>query len=178
MTNDLAPIQNMIYEVRGQKIMLDSDLALLYGVETRTLNQAVKRNAMRFPQDFMFKLTEDELESLRFQFGTSNLTSQFVTSSWGGKRKLPHVFTEQGIAMLSSVLKSDRAIAINIQIMRMFVKMRYLTIEHKDLKERIQDLEQYLIHYAQDTNTEIDKINQAIDLLMDRTRPARIGFKE
>ena len=104
--NELMQIQNMIYEIRGYKVMLDSDLATLYEVETRTLNQAVKRNIDRFPNDFMFQLTKDEFK---------NLKSQIVTSSWGGARKLPYAFTEQGVAMLSGVLKSKKAIEANIQ---------------------------------------------------------------
>lgn len=148
--------------------MLDSDLAMLYGVETRALNQAVKRNIERFPQDFMFQLTKEE-------FG--NLKSQIVTSSWGGVRKLPYAFTEQGVAMLSSVLKSKRAIDINVQIMRTFVQIRKLAVEHRDLQEQITELKQYFIQYAKDNNEELDRINEAINLLLDRTKPAQIGFK-
>lgn len=168
MVADLIEIRNLIYVVRGQKVMLDSDLAMLYGVETRALNQAVKRNIERFPQDFMFQLTKEEFE---------NLKSQIVTSSWGGVRKLPYAFTEQGVAMLSSVLKSKRAIDINVQIMRTFVQIRKLAIEHKDLQEQITELKQYFLQYAKDNNDEIDRINEAINLLLDRTKPAQIGFK-
>lgn len=168
MVADLIEIRNLIYVVRGQKVMLDSDLAMLYGVETRALNQAVKRNIERFPQDFMFQLTKEEFE---------NLKSQIVTSSWGGVRKLPYAFTEQGVAMLSSVLKSKRAININVQIMRTFVQIRKLAIEHKDLQEQITELKQYFLQYAKDNNDEIDRINEAINLLLDRTKPAQIGFK-
>lgn len=168
MSADLIEIRSLIYLVRGQKIMLDSDLAMLYGVETRALNQAVKRNIERFPQDFMFQLTKEE-------FG--NLKSQIVTSSWGGVRKLPYAFTEQGVAMLSSVLKSKRAIDINVQIMRTFVQIRKLAVEHRDLQEQITELKQYFIQYAKDNNEELDRINEAINLLLDRTKPAQIGFK-
>jgi len=168
MTNDLIPIQKMIYEFRGHKVMLDSDLAVLYQVEVKRLNETVKRNIERFPADFMFQLTQREFADLK---------SQFVTSSWGGKRKLPNVFTEQGIAMLSGLLNSKTAIAVNIQIMRTFVKMRQFALEHKDLTLRIEELEHYLIQYAKETNIEIDNINKAIDLLLDRTKPAKIGFK-
>lgn len=108
-------IKDKIYAVRGLKVMLDRDLANLYGVLTRNLNKAVKRNIDRFPNDFMFQLTENESKNLKFQFGTSN---------WGGVRKLPYVFTEQGVAALSGVLKSKRAVEINIQIVRAFVAMR------------------------------------------------------
>ncbi len=107
-------IANKIYFIRNQKVMLDRDLAALYGIETKVLNQAVKRNMSRFPEDFMFQLTEIEFQ---------NLKSQIVTSSWGGSRKLPSAFTEHGVLMLSSVLKSDKAIQVNIQIMRIFTKV-------------------------------------------------------
>ena len=110
-------ISQKIYIIRGKKVMIDEDLAALYGVETKALNQAIKRNSTRFPDDFMFTLNRTE---------TKNLRSQFVTSSskYGGRRYLPHAFTEQGVAMLSSVLNSDRAIQVNIQIMRMFTRLR------------------------------------------------------
>lgn len=115
--NELQLIQSKIYELRGQKVMLDFDLAEMYQVETRVLNQAVKRNIKRFPPDFMFQLTPDEWEVLK---------SQFVISSWGGTRKLPFAFTEQGLAMLSGVLNSDIAIQVNINIMRAFVAVRQM----------------------------------------------------
>ena len=166
--NDLVQIQNLIYEIRGLKVMLDSDLATLYQVQTKVLNQTVKRNLKRFPADFMFQLTKEEF---------LNLKSQFVTSSWGGVRKMPFVFTEQGVAMLSGLLNSDIAIAVNIKIMRAFVQIRKLSIEHKDLQEQIYEIKQYFLQYAKDNNKEIDKINEAINLLMDRTKPAKIGFK-
>ena len=115
--NQLELIQSKIYEIRGQRVMLDFDLAVLYQVETRVLNQAVKRNIKRFPSDFMFQLTPDEWVILK---------SQFVISSWGGTRKLPFAFTEQGLAMLSGVLNSDIAIQVNINIMRAFVAVRQM----------------------------------------------------
>ena len=147
--------------------MFDSDLATLYQVQTKVLNQAVKRNLKRFPSDFMFQLTKEEF---------LNLKSQIVTSSWGGVRKMPYVFTEQGVAMLSGLLNSDIAIAVNIKIMRAFVQIRKLSVEHKDLQEQIQELKQYFLQYAKDNNAEIDRINEAINLLMDRTKPRKIGF--
>ena len=164
---NLIQIQNLIYEIRGQKVMLDSDLATLYQVQTKVLNQAVKRNLKRFPSDFMFQLTKEEF---------LNLKSQFVTSSWGGVRKMPYVFTEQGVAMLSGLLNSDIAITVNIKIMRAFVQIRKLSVEHKDLQEQIQELKQYFLQYAKDNTAEIDRINEAINLLMDRTKPSKIGF--
>ena len=127
-------IQRKIYLVRGHKVMLDKDLAQMYGVPTKSLNLAVKRNLSRFPEDFMFKLTQSEAASLRFQFETSKVGR-------GGQRYLPYVFTQEGVAMLSSVLNSERAVQVNIQIMRVFVKLRELILSHKDLARKIEDLE-------------------------------------
>ena len=124
-----ATIENKIYEIRSQKVMLDFDLAELYEVETRVMNQAVKRNKDRFPQDFMFQLTTEEAESLRFQIGTSNVGR-------GGRRYLPYVFTEHGVAMLSSVLNSKRAIEVNIAIMRAFVKLREMLETNEELNRQ------------------------------------------
>ncbi len=165
---ELVTIQNMIYEIRGHRVMLDSDLAMLYEVETRVLNQAVKRNVERFPHDFMFQLSKEEFE---------NLISQNVTSKWGGVRKMPYAFTEQGVAMLSGILKSKRAIETNIQIMRTFVRMRQWAIENKDLAQRLSDLEHYFIQHCKDDKEEFQKIYEALGLLMDRTKPSQIGFK-
>jgi hypothetical protein len=124
--------------VRGKKVMLDRDLALLYGVATMRLNEQVKRNRNRFPEDFMFQLTKEEV---------ANLKSQIAISSWGGDRKLPYVFTEQGVAMLSSVLHSERAVQVNIAIMRAFVKLREFLLTHKELAEKIEELERkYQLH--------------------------------
>ncbi|HEX4104197.1 MAG TPA: ORF6N domain-containing protein [Candidatus Paceibacterota bacterium] len=128
----LEIIEQRIYLIRGRKVILDSDLAELYGVETKNFNKAVKRNLGRFPQDFMFKLTQGEADNLRFQIGTS---------SWGGRRYLPYVFTEQGVAMLSSVLKSEQAIRVNIAIMRVFARLRELLASHAELLRRLDDLE-------------------------------------
>ena len=126
-------ITSKIYLIRGQKVMLDRDLAQLYGVETKALKQAVKRNIGRFPEDFMFELTKHEFDNLR---------SQFVTSSWGGTRYSPMAFTEQGVAMLSSVLNSDRAITVNIQIMRTFIRLRQAILDNADLRKELEDLKQ------------------------------------
>jgi hypothetical protein len=148
-------IQEKIYYIRGEKVMFDRDLAVLYGVETKTLNRAVKRNMDRFPEDFMFQLNKQENTTfLGLQNITLNLKSQVVTSkkaknlkyqigtsSWGGKRKPSYVFTEQGVAMLSSVLKSERAIKVNIQIMRTFTQIRKMLISHKDLREKLEIME-------------------------------------
>lgn len=127
-------IKQRIYVVRGYRVMLDSDLAELYGVQTKNLNKAVKRNLERFPVDFMFQITEDEYENLRFQFGTSSLKH-------GGSRYLPFVFTEHGVAMLSSVLRSEIAVQMNILIIRVFIKVKELVLSNKDLEIRIGEVE-------------------------------------
>lgn len=127
-------IERKIYLIRGQKVMLDSDLAELYGITTKVLVQAVKRNLKRFPSDFMFVLTNQEVASLRSQIVTSKIGR-------GGRRYPPYAFTEQGVSMLSSVLNSDRAVEVNIQIMRTFVKLREIIASHKDLAKRLDDLE-------------------------------------
>jgi phage regulator Rha-like protein len=123
-------IEKKILLIRGEKVMLDADLAELYAVETKMLVRAVKRNIDRFPEDFMFQLAEEEFQNLRFQFGTS--------SQWGGRRYLPYVFTEQGVAMLSSVLNSERAVQVNIAIMRTFVKLRELLSTNKRQKNHLK----------------------------------------
>jgi hypothetical protein len=126
-------IERAILLVRGHKVMLDSDLASLYGVETRRLVEAVKRNIQRFPDDFMFQLNQEEFDNLRSQFATS--------SSWGGRRYAPYAFTEQGVAMLSSVLRSPRAVAVNVEIMRAFVRLRGMLGSHADLARKLDALE-------------------------------------
>ena len=127
-------IREKIYQIRGRKVMLDSDLAALYEVKTKSLNLAVKRNETRFPEDFMFQLTEDEFERLRHQFETSK-------QGRGGRRYLPYAFTEQGVAMLSSVLNSERAVQVNIQIIRAFTKIREMLQVHKVLWRKIEEME-------------------------------------
>ena len=131
MSVDLIIVQNLIYEIRGQKVMLDFDLAKLYQVETKVLNQAVKRNSKRFPPDFMFQLDNKEFAILK---------SQFVTSSWGGTRKLPYAFTEQGVAMLSGLLHSDVAIDANIAIMRAFVQVRQYLLTTASMSAELKEL--------------------------------------
>ncbi len=127
-------IKQKIFVVRGQKVMLDEDLAELYGVLTKNFNKAVKRNISRFPPDFMFQLTREELQNLRFQIGTSS-------SEYGGRRYLPYVFTDFGVAMLSSVLNSERAIQMNILIIRIFIKIKELILSNKDLEIRVGEIE-------------------------------------
>jgi hypothetical protein len=127
----IIPIERIaaqIYAIRGQSVMLDADLAALYGVETKAFNQAVRRNIDRFPEDFMFRLTDKETENLR---------SQFVTSSWGGRRYNPYAFTEHGVAMLSSVLRSKRAVEVNILIVRTFVRLRRILSTNEDLARKV-----------------------------------------
>lgn len=164
-----------IYLLRGQKVMLDSDLAEMYGVETRVLNQSVNRNADRFPEDFMFRLTEQEW---------TNLKSQNVTSSWGGRRKLPNVFTEHGVLMLSSVLNSEQAIAVNIRIMRVFTKLRESLLTNQDILLKLEQLDKNLInmgHNVKMHDGEIETIFELIKEIMEekiRPRPRNpIGFK-
>lgn len=150
-------IQPMIRVIRGQQVMLDNDLATLYGVETRALNQAVKRNINRFPDDFMFQLTKEELD---------NLISQNVTSSWGGTRKLPYAFTEQGIAMLSSVLKSQTAVEVNIRIMRAFIVMRRFIATNAQLFQRLETIEYHQLEMKQHqevTDKRIDEVFRRLD---------------
>ncbi|MDP2924198.1 MAG: ORF6N domain-containing protein [Candidatus Omnitrophota bacterium] len=155
-------IERKIFLVRGKKVMLDKDLALLYGVTTGNLNKAVNRNIERFPEDFMLELTKKEFNNLIFHFGTS---------SWGGTRKLPKVFTEHGILMLSSVLNSKRAIQVNIQIMRVFAKLRKMIESHKDLLKKIEDMEK---KYDSQFKIVFDAIKQI--MIQEEKPKRRIGF--
>jgi hypothetical protein len=168
MSKEIIPIERIaqsIRRIRGHKVLLDSDLAVLYGVTTGNLNKSVKRNSERFPSDFMFRLKADEVRNLRFQFGISR---------WGGRRAIPYAFTEQDIAMLSSVLNSDRAVKVNIAIMRAFVKLRQILETNRELGKKFSELEQRVGKHDE----EIDAILEAIRPLMappDRPRP-EIGF--
>lgn len=160
----IEDIARRILTLRGERVLLGPDLARLYGVEIRALVQAVHRNRNRFPADFMFQLDAEEWH---------NLKSQFVISSWGGSRSLPYAFTEQGVAMLSSVLRSPRAIAVNIEIMRAFVRMRGMMVEHSDLALRLDQLEQ---EYDGKFKVIFDAIRQLMTLPDDPQRE-RIGFR-
>ena len=164
-------IISRILFIRGKKVMFDSDLAKLYGVETKELNRAVKRNRDRFPDDFMFQLNNFETSNLRCQFGPSSLISQIVISKHGGRRNNPYVFTEEGVAMLSSVLKSKKAIQVNIQIIRTFKKLREILSENKKLAEKIEKME---LKY----DSKILQIFQVIkNLITEKEKPKnRIGF--
>ena len=167
--NQLELIQSKIYEIRGQKVMLDRDLAELYQVETRVLNQAVKRNIDRFPEDFMFQLTKEEFDQLK-----TNLIFQNGISNWGGTRKLPYAFTEQGLAMLSGILSSDTAIQVNINIMRAFVAVRRLISnppvdKNAELREEMKKLKDYMEEIFadqndinEDTRIQLELINQTL----------------
>jgi hypothetical protein len=161
-------ILNRIYVVRGQKVMLDEDLAAMYGVETRRLNEQVKRNRKRFPSDFMFTLTGKEFD---------NLMSQNATSSWGGRRKLPYAFTEQGVAMLSSILNSDTAIEVNIRVIRVFTKLREYALTHRDILIQLSKLEKEVKGNSRDISNIFAVLKELIEKQV-RTAPRnRIGFK-
>lgn len=164
-------VMNKIYIVRGQKVMLDRDLAELYQIETKYLKRQVKRNIERFPDDFMFELSEVEFENWRCQFGTSNLSDKM------GLRYMPFVFTEQGVAMLSSVLNSTKAIQVNIQIIRIFTRMRQLLMDNTEIRLAIEKLEK-----KTDNNTKnIEVVFQYMDELTDKKEIAKprkqIGYK-
>ena len=163
----LDQVERRIYEIRGHKVMLDSELAGLYGVETRVMNQAVRRNLERFPDDFMIQLTREEFDNLISQFVTSSLTN------YGGRRKLPYVFTEQGVAMLSSVLKSQRAVQVNIAIMRAFVNMRRLVATNDEINKKLAAIEKKL----GDHDGHFKEVFAAIRAMMAPTRqPKQIGY--
>lgn len=166
---------NKIYHIRGKKVMIDRDLAEMYGVETRRLNEQVKRNEKRFPADFMFQLTEQELENWKSQNATSNKEKM-------GLRKLPNVFTEQGVAMLSSVLNSETAIEVNIQIIRIFTRIREVLLTHKDVLLKMEQLEKTMLKQNETANKheeEIQLIFNALKQLLDPPTVTRetIGFK-
>ena len=169
---ELQIIQKNIFEVRGQRVMLDRHLAELYGVPTKALNLAVKRNLKRFPPDFMFQINEEEYERLRFQFETSKREGR------GGTRYLPYAFTEHGITMLSSVLKSDTAINVNISIIRAYILLRQYQNNYRLLQKRIDELESKL-------NRKIENINEVISLLLaqpeskpeKKIKRKKVGFK-
>lgn len=179
--SEIELVRSKIYEYRGQRVMLDSDLAELYGVTTGNFNKAVKRNIARFPDDFMFQLNDEEYSNLKFQIG--------IASSYGGRRTNPYVFTEQGVAMLSSVLRSEAAIRVNISIMRAFVMVRQALIqpsnEFKQLRESVNQLKEYVEEILADQNdineetqAQLDAISESLAELQVRksTPRKRIGF--
>ena len=162
-------IINRIYVLRAQKIMLDEDLAEMYHVETRRLNEQVKRNIKRFPKDFMFTLTPKEFD---------NLKSHFATSSWGGRRKLPNAFTEQGIAMLSSILNSDTAIEVNIRIIRVFTRLREYTLTHKEILLQLAKLEKEVKGNSKDIENIFLVLKELLAKEIKPTPRNKIGFKQ
>lgn len=163
-------IMNQIYYIRGQKVMIDSDLASLYEVETKVLNQAVKRNLKRFPEDFMFQLTKKEWDIMRSQFVTASQNKRNINAS-------PYIFTEQGVAMLSSILKSDRAIDVNIQIMRIFTRIRKMLSDNTDLRLEIEKIKKKMDNH--DKN--IEQVFQYLDELLEKKENPKdrkqIGYK-
>ena len=182
----IKSIQNRIYEIRGENVMLDRDLAALYEIETKALNLAVKRNIKRFPKDFMFQLTKEEFDDLRFQFETSEnnkslrLQNETSKNGRGGTRYLPYAFTEQGVAMLSGVLNSDKAIAMNIAIMRAFIEIRRILIQETDLRIQLNEIKERLGEH----DTQLNAIYDAMENLLDEkaaekklNERRRIGFK-
>jgi len=157
MAQKLAQLQKLIYEIRGKKVMLDRDLANLYGVELRSLNQAVKRNIKRFPSDFMFQLTDEEWINLR---------SQIVIFKKDTRKYKPYAFTEQGVSMLSSVINSERAIEVNINIMRAFVKLRHYVLTKSDTNEQIAELRKLLMIYIENTDYKLSKHEKTIEQII------------
>jgi phage regulator Rha-like protein len=184
----IKSIQNRIYEIRGERVMLDRDLAFLYEVETKVLNQAVKRNFKRFPLDFMFQLTKQEFESINFEIEvvekSDSLRSQIVTLKTGRgqhAKYLPYAFTEQGVAMLSGVLNSDKAINMNIAIMRAFVEIRKLTLQQIDFAQQIQLIKDKLTYHDIQLNEIYDAMENLLDEKAAQTKwdnRDRIGFKK
>lgn len=194
----LAPVEALIRTVRGEKVILDSDLAQIYGVETKGLNQAVKRNAERFPEDFVFQLTKEEAESLRRQSGASKMRSQLVTSNIapesadlmsrsaisrrGGRRYLPYAFTEHGAIMAANVLNSSRAVEMSVYVVRAFVKIRSVLAEHKDLARELAEVERQLTERLDVHEAAIVEVLRRIMFLLDPPPPPpdpprrRIGF--
>ncbi len=167
-SDSLVPVESItsrIFLMRGQKVMIDSDLAELYGVSTSRLNEQVRRNIDRFPNDFMFQLTDPEF---------SDLKSQIATSSWGGRRKLPLVFTEQGVSMLSSVLRSKQAVQVNIAIMRAFVQLREMLSTHKELAYKLEELERKVGIHDQTIVQLIEAIRQLMEPPAEKRK--QIGF--
>ena len=164
----LDVLQKKIFTIRNKRVMVDRDLAELYGVETKKLNQAVKRNLKRFPKDFMFQLSDDEQKELVTNCDHLKVLKYSSNNAY--------VFTEHGVTMLASVLNSEKAIEINVQVVRAFIHLRQIVLENNDLTRRVAELEHYFIEHSKDYKEDMKEIHQAIDLLMDRTKPAKVGF--
>ena len=166
--NNLKKIKTMIYQIRGYQVMLDRELAVLYGVEIKRLNENVKRNIKRFPAEFMFQLTDEEW---------ANLRSQFATFSKDTRKYKPYAFTEHGILMLSSILNSERAIDVNIQIMKIFVRMRHYTFSQSATNEQIADLRKLLMLYIEKNDKRVNEIIIALNnLIAQPPKTKKIGF--
>lgn len=165
----LTSIQQKIHYIRGERVMLDFDLSALYEVETKVLNQAVKRNQNRFPGDFMFQLTEIEWEGLR---------SQNVTSNWGGRRYLPYAFTEHGVTMLSSILKSEKAVQMNIAVVRAFITLRESALHYKELGKKLAEIEQTTQKHFKDIYHALNYLLEKKKKEEDFSKRERIGFKK
>ncbi len=188
-SKSIVPVENieqLIYIIRGRKVILDQDLAALYGVETGHFNRAIKRNQKRFPEDFAFELTKEEWENLICQIGISsfnrtNLKFQNGTSSsnWGGRRKLPMTFTEYGVAMASNLLKSERAIEVSVEIVRAFIRLRHVLASHKEITKDLKEVKEFMIKHSHKTDKEFKRVWNAIDKLINPPPPKevrRIGF--
>lgn len=171
--NSIIPetrIENVIYLIRGRKILLDQDLAALYGVETKQLNRSIKRNHERFPEDFIFQLTKDEWGNLKCQIGTSSL-------NWGGRRKLPIAFTEHGVLMAANLLKSERAIEVSVEIVRTFIRLREFLGLQKEFAKELAEIKGYVLKNTHKTNREFMRIWRTIEKLTEKPKEQRlIGF--
>lgn len=165
----LERIEKAIYVIRNQKVMLDRDLAALYGVPTKRLNEQVRRNINRFPKDFAFQLTDEEWIFLKSQIATSS-------SDWGGHRKLPIAFTEHGVAMLSSVLHSTQAITVNIEIIRAFARMRKIFTAHEKINEKLDELRSFFLKHSNQNDKEFRRVWKAIENLSHPVNQRKIGF--
>lgn len=160
-------ILNKIYLIRGQKVMLDQDLAKLYKIDVKRLNESVKRNLKRFPEDFMFQMSKEEFEILK---------SQIATSSWGGRRKLPYAFTEQGVAMLSGILHSDTAIAVNIEIIRVFTRLRQMLYDNTELRLEVEKIKKKTENNTQNIELVFQYLDELLDK-KDKQQVTQIGYK-
>lgn len=181
----IKSIQNRIYEIRGERVILDQDLALLYETETKRLKEAVNRNKKRFPPDFMFQITQAEFKSIKSQIvdfdRLDNLRTQIASSSYGGTRYLPYAFTEQGVAMLSGILNSEKAIAMNIAIMRAFVDVRKLLLSETDLKDQLKQIKERLGGHDVQLNQIYDAMENLLDEKIAQKKwedRERIGFSK
>lgn len=165
----LDVLKNRIFTIRNKRVMIDRDLAALYGVETKRLNEAVKRNIERFPADFMFQLTDKEQDELVAKCDQFEKLKHSKSNAYA--------FTEHGVTMLSGVLRSKKAVEINIQVVRAFIALRQFAIENKELSQRFAELEHYFIQHCKENSADIQEIHKTLSLLMDRTKPDKIGFK-